>query len=116
TIGRDASAGVVVAQNEVSRKHAEIVPVESGYEVRDFSANGVFVNGTRIDKAHLLSRSDVIRVGSEEFRFYADVRPSGPAVAPSVPAAPPAVAPPPAPPPAASAPPPQPAPSAPAAA
>jgi pSer/pThr/pTyr-binding forkhead associated (FHA) protein len=80
TIGRDASAGVVVAQNEVSRKHAEIMPIESGYEVRDFSANGVFVNGGRVDKAQLLSRSDVIRVGTEEFRFYADVRPT-PAVA-----------------------------------
>jgi pSer/pThr/pTyr-binding forkhead associated (FHA) protein len=78
TIGRDASAGVVVAQNEVSRKHAEIVPVESGYEVRDFSANGVFVNGTRVDKSQLLSRADVIRVGTEEFRFYADVRPTAP--------------------------------------
>ncbi|MGH7617695.1 MAG: FHA domain-containing protein [Gemmatimonadaceae bacterium] len=85
TLGRDASADVVVAQNEVSRKHAEIVPVESGYEVRDFSANGVFVNGTRIDKAQVLSRSDVIRIGTEEFRFYADVRPTGP----SAPAAPP---------------------------
>jgi pSer/pThr/pTyr-binding forkhead associated (FHA) protein len=82
TIGRDASAGVVVAQDEVSRKHAEITPVEAGYEVRDFSANGVFVNGARIDRAQLLSRADVIRVGTEEFRFYADVRPT-----PAVPAA-----------------------------
>jgi pSer/pThr/pTyr-binding forkhead associated (FHA) protein len=86
TIGRDASAGVVVAQNEVSRKHAEVAPIENGYEVRDFSANGVFVNGVRVDKAQLLARADVIRVGSEEFRFYADVRPSAPAApAPSVP-------------------------------
>jgi pSer/pThr/pTyr-binding forkhead associated (FHA) protein len=83
-IGRDASADVVVAENEVSRKHAEVVPVENGYEIRDSSANGVFVNGARVDKAQLLSRSDVIRIGSEEFRFYADVRPSTPAVVPSL--------------------------------
>ncbi len=79
-IGRDASANVVVAQNEVSRKHAEIAAIEGGYEVRDFSANGVFVNGVRIDTSQLLSRSDVIRIGSEEFRFYADVRPAAPSL------------------------------------
>jgi pSer/pThr/pTyr-binding forkhead associated (FHA) protein len=76
TMGRDASAGVVVAQNEVSRKHAKIVPVEDGYEVHDFSANGVFVNGARVNRAQILSRADVIRIGTEEFRFYADVRPT----------------------------------------
>jgi pSer/pThr/pTyr-binding forkhead associated (FHA) protein len=85
TIGRDASADVVVAQNEVSRKHAEIAPIEDGYEVRDFSANGVYVNGVRVDKKQLLARADVIRVGSEEFRFYADVRAAAPAPAASVP-------------------------------
>jgi len=84
TIGRDASAGVVVAENEVSRKHAEIVPVDAGYEVRDYSANGLFVNGARIEKAQVLSRSDVIRVGTEEFRFYADIRPSVPTPGPAV--------------------------------
>jgi pSer/pThr/pTyr-binding forkhead associated (FHA) protein len=72
-IGRDAASDVVVAQNDVSRKHAEITPVEAGYEVRDFSSNGVFVNGSRIETACVLSRADVIRIGSEEFRFYADV-------------------------------------------
>ena len=75
-IGRDPGAEVVVAQNEVSRKHAEVVPVEMGYVVRDLSANGVFVNGARVDRSRLLARSDVIRVGSEEFRFYADVAPA----------------------------------------
>jgi pSer/pThr/pTyr-binding forkhead associated (FHA) protein len=73
TIGRDATSGVVVAQNDVSRKHAELRPVDGGYEIRDYSANGVYVNGTRLETAALLSRSDVIRVGSEEFRFHADV-------------------------------------------
>jgi pSer/pThr/pTyr-binding forkhead associated (FHA) protein len=107
TLGRDASAGIVIAENEVSRKHAEIVPVEAGYELRDHSANGVFVNGARVPTAQLLSRSDVIRIGTEEFRFYADVRPSGPS-ATATPATPAMVTPPPqapAPPPVASAPP-----------
>ncbi len=73
--GRDAGADVVVGQGEVSRRHAEIAPDEQGYMVRDTSANGVFVNGTRVQGSHRLARADVIRIGSEEFRFYADVAP-----------------------------------------
>jgi pSer/pThr/pTyr-binding forkhead associated (FHA) protein len=76
TIGRDAGCAIVVAQNEVSRRHASIAPTDGGYELRDLSANGVFVNGARIDKSHLLSRSDLIQIGSEEFRFHADSRPT----------------------------------------
>jgi pSer/pThr/pTyr-binding forkhead associated (FHA) protein len=63
----------VVPRNEVSRRHAELAATEDGYVVRDTSSNGVFVNGERIQGSHRLSRADVIRVGGEEFRFYADV-------------------------------------------
>jgi pSer/pThr/pTyr-binding forkhead associated (FHA) protein len=77
TIGRDASAEIVVAQSEVSRKHAEILPSERGYVIHDHSTNGVYVNGVRVLQSQVLSRSDVVRVGSEEFRFYADVMISG---------------------------------------
>jgi hypothetical protein len=92
-IGRDAGCDVVVPLGEVSRHHAEIVPAERGYLLRDLSTNGVLVNGTRVDRSQLLGRGDVLRVGAEEFRFYADVAlpvPSGPVTAPvSAPAAPP---------------------------
>jgi pSer/pThr/pTyr-binding forkhead associated (FHA) protein len=87
TIGRDAASGIVVAENEVSRKHAEIRPTERGYEIRDFSANGVYVNGNRLDTALVLSRSDVIRIGTQEFRFSADTpMVARPSAAPSIPA------------------------------
>jgi hypothetical protein len=72
-IGRDASCQVVVPQTEVSRHHAEIIASDAGYLLRDLSTNGVLVNGTRISGSQLLSRADVVRVGSEDFRFYADV-------------------------------------------
>jgi pSer/pThr/pTyr-binding forkhead associated (FHA) protein len=72
-IGRDAGCDVVVPRNEVSRRHAELAPTEDGYVVRDTSSNGVYVNGERIQGSHRLVRADVIRVGGEEFRFYADV-------------------------------------------
>jgi pSer/pThr/pTyr-binding forkhead associated (FHA) protein len=73
SMGRDASSGVVVALSEVSRRHAEIVPTEQGYLLRDTSVNGVFVNGERVQGSQRLARADVLRIGSEEFRFYADV-------------------------------------------
>jgi pSer/pThr/pTyr-binding forkhead associated (FHA) protein len=76
TIGRDSASGIVVAQDEVSRHHAKIAPGRSGYTIRDFSANGIKVNGVRIKASHLLSRSDIIKIGTEEFRFYADVEPA----------------------------------------
>jgi FHA domain-containing protein len=95
TFGREAGSDVVVAQPEVSRKHATIAPGETGYVLSDLSTNGVWVNGTRVQGSQLLSRADVVRVGSEEFRFYADVAPitakATPAPSPVIPpvAAPP---------------------------
>lgn len=109
--GRDASADVVVPGGQISRRHAEIVVSPRGYILVDSSTNGTFVNGERVQNQRLLARADVIKLGEEEFRFYADVAPAAPAapVAPVAPApAPPAAAPPPAPapPPPAPAPPP----------
>lgn len=83
--GREASSDIVVAQNEVSRRHAVISAGEQGYVVRDMSANGVFVNGERVQGSRRLSRADVLRLGSEEFRFYADVAPPEPAAPAAVP-------------------------------
>jgi pSer/pThr/pTyr-binding forkhead associated (FHA) protein len=72
TFGRDASADVVVAGNDVSRQHAELRSDPEGYILIDTSVNGTYVNGERIGKTRRLSRADVIRVGNDEFRFYAD--------------------------------------------
>ncbi len=72
-IGRDASCDVVVPSGEVSRRHAEIAPGKGGYVVTDTSANGIHVNGDRVRQSQRLGRGDIIKVGNEEFRFYADV-------------------------------------------
>lgn len=77
-LGRDASCDVVVAQSEVSRRHAEIVPGDDGYTLRDMSANGLYVNGERVQGSLKLARADVVRLGTEEFRFYADVLQAAP--------------------------------------
>jgi pSer/pThr/pTyr-binding forkhead associated (FHA) protein len=88
-IGRDADSDVVVPGNDVSRNHAELSPGPSGYVLRDLSANGVFVNGAKTGDAQPLRRGDVIRIGTEEFRFYADqADPATPAPTPAPPAQP----------------------------
>jgi pSer/pThr/pTyr-binding forkhead associated (FHA) protein len=71
-IGRDAGCNVVIPSTEVSRRHAAIMATDTGYELRDTSTNGVWVNGARIDGTATLGRGDVLRIGGEEFRFYAD--------------------------------------------
>ncbi len=73
TFGREIGCDIVIASTEVSRKHATIAPGEGGYLVADLSTNGVFVNGVRIEKTQMLGRGDVLKIGPEEFRFYADM-------------------------------------------
>ncbi|MGH7732842.1 MAG: FHA domain-containing protein, partial [Gemmatimonadales bacterium] len=112
-LGRDAGCDVVVESKNVSRKHAEIITSPNGYLLIDHSTNGVLVNGEKIAGQRLLARADVIRVGEDDFRFYADQPPGGgqpappppqsaapaaapaPPVPPAAPAAQPASAPPP---------------------
>src|SRR5881409_3627957 len=98
--GRDATCDVVVSGKDVSRRHAEIVQTPKGYLVVDSSTNGTFVNEVRIEGQRLLARADVIRIGDENFRFYADAaaqaapNPKPGPTASSPPVAPPAPAPP----------------------
>ena len=72
SFGRDAGCDVVIPSSEVSRRHAEIAPGDVGYVLSDTSTNGIFVNGQRVDAMQVLGRGDVVRIGTEEFRFYAD--------------------------------------------
>src|SRR5574342_434328 len=81
-IGREAGCDLVVPGKDVSRRHAEIAPSPKGYLLIDSSTNGVFVNDEQIQGQRVLARGDVIRIGEESFRFYADASPvSAPAAA-----------------------------------
>src|SRR5881296_3986935 len=86
--GREAGSDVVVAGKDVSRRHAEIVQTPRGYLLVDSSTNGSFVNEERVEGQRILARADVIRIGEEQFRFYADAAPAaGPPPPPQGPAA-----------------------------
>src|SRR5216117_4256485 len=82
--GREAGCDIVVAGKDVSRRHAEIMQTPKGYVLVDSSTNGTFVNDERVEAQRVLQRADVIRMGEESFRFYADVVPAAaaPATAP----------------------------------
>ena len=71
-IGRDPTCDVVVPATEVSRKHAVVALGANGYMVMDTSTNGVLVNGEPILTSRPLARGDIVRVATEEFRFYSD--------------------------------------------
>lgn len=77
-IGRDAGCDVVVVAPNVSRRHARIVQVGEGYEISDTSFNGLLVNGARVQGQLALAKGDTIRIGPDEFRFYADPEPPAP--------------------------------------
>jgi hypothetical protein len=61
----------------VSRRHAQIVVTEDRAIVEDFgSANGVFVNGKRINGSQPLKGGDQLLVGTQQFAVYAIKRPA----------------------------------------
>src|SRR6059036_4176290 len=95
--GREAGCDVVVSGKDVSRRHAEIVQTPKGYLLVDTSTNGTFVNEERVEGQRILARTDVLRLGDEQFRFYADAAPAtaAPPSPPGPAASPPQAAPPP---------------------
>jgi membrane-bound lytic murein transglycosylase D len=54
TIGRHSECEISIPDGVVSRRHADVFPENDGWWVRDRqSANGVFLNGQRIERAEL---------------------------------------------------------------
>jgi len=69
TIGRHGSNGIILADQQVSRHHAEIAMQGDRWLIRDLgSANGTYLNGRRIEKPHVLSPGDTVRLGQATFR------------------------------------------------
>jgi predicted component of type VI protein secretion system len=87
-LGRDEACNIVVPGRDVSRRHCSIAPVHGGYLLRDESANGTLVNGSRVSGTYLLGHGDIMRVGDDELRIELDGDASS---APSTTAAPTAI-------------------------
>ncbi|MGI5860706.1 MAG: FHA domain-containing protein [Myxococcales bacterium] len=68
-VGRTAPADVLLEDDSISRRHAEIYKTGSIVSVRDLgSANGTFVNGERVTEASL-APGDVLRFGVVELSY-----------------------------------------------
>jgi signal transduction histidine kinase len=70
-LGRDGSNPIRLHDNEVSRRHAEIRPIDGGhYRLVDLgSANGTYVNGRQIDQSSPLRGGDHLRLGRTVLLF-----------------------------------------------
>jgi hypothetical protein len=71
SIGRSRECDVVLEDAGVSRRHAELRPLDAAaWTIEDLgSTNGVRVNGRTIDGAHELRTGDRIGMGSTEMTF-----------------------------------------------
>jgi hypothetical protein len=69
-IGRSRDCDIVLADANISRRHAEVLPTEDGWSINDLgSTNGVAVNGRRIARAAPLRAGDEIELGTTRLRF-----------------------------------------------
>jgi Protein of unknown function (DUF3662)/FHA domain len=69
TIGRSSDCSIVLADPNVSRRHAEIRHIGEGYSLIDLgSTNGTEVNGQRVVETALMN-GDVISVGQTKLTF-----------------------------------------------
>jgi serine/threonine-protein kinase len=69
-VGRDRSCGIVLTHPAVSRRHARITLSGSSCILEDLkSANGTFVNNTRVERAKL-KPGDVVRFGADPACSY----------------------------------------------
>jgi hypothetical protein len=72
-LGRDPACDVVLNDSKCSRRHAVLEDGPEGIAVRDEgSANGIYVNGRRVEKAHL-KPGDTLRLGDVQLTLLADV-------------------------------------------
>jgi len=72
-LGRDPGCDVVLNDSKCSRRHAVVEDGPKGLVVRDSgSANGVYVNGRRVDEARL-QPGDVLRLGEVQLKLLAEV-------------------------------------------
>ena len=72
TVGRDQACDVVLDDDSVSRKHAELFRDERGqYRIKDLeSANGTFIDGKKIIVATVLPDGAKVRFGDVELLFW----------------------------------------------
>jgi pSer/pThr/pTyr-binding forkhead associated (FHA) protein len=70
TIGRGSTSDLVLVDNKVSRRHAQIRRIDGKAVIYDLgSSNGTYVNGERVVDPRPLKPGDIIHVGQTELVF-----------------------------------------------
>ena len=75
SMGRAPENGLVLADEQISRRHAIIQAQGVGefWLVDLGSANGTYVNGRRVTQPQALHRGDVIRLSGVEMEFHSEI-------------------------------------------
>src|SRR5215212_403188 len=72
SIGRASDCSIPIKDRYLSRKHAEIIAVGTHWVLKDLgSANGTYLNGSRVERDEALKPGDRIRLGDTEIVFEA---------------------------------------------
>lgn len=70
SIGRASDCAIPIKDRYLSRKHAEIIAIGAVWVLKDLgSANGTYLNGTRVERDLPLKTGDRIRLGDTEIVF-----------------------------------------------
>src|SRR5260370_22531858 len=78
TLGRSLESTIVLQDEHVSRRHAEIALQDNRWLIRDFDTpNGTRVNGERIEGATILEDGQEIGIGGVTLRFLLGVAENG---------------------------------------
>ncbi len=77
TAGRHPESDIFLDDVTVSRRHAQFVRVDGGYQVKDVgSLNGTYVNRQRIDEV-LLAGGDEVQIGKYRLAYLSGPRGAG---------------------------------------
>ena len=88
-IGRSSRCDLTIADDSISRNHAELILGPDGWTLRDLdSRNGTFLNGQRIRNTQPLKAGDRVKVGVATFTVMPEPGEAMPAVSAPVASAP----------------------------
>jgi pSer/pThr/pTyr-binding forkhead associated (FHA) protein len=78
-VGRSSGCHLVLEDNMVSRRHAELIVTDESVTVKDLgSVNGLYVNARRVEGSQRLKEGDSLQIGQREFIVRSVVRESVP--------------------------------------
>ncbi len=78
TLGRGSECDIVIADDSISRQHAQILRQESGWYLQDLgSRNGTAVNGQRLNAPQRLEHGDALTLGAISLRYLVGVPAEG---------------------------------------